>query len=673
MNSDTLEVVADCEVSELPCPPNIPRGSWFFYAGVVAGCALGVYEAVLLHTRPAYSIMERPDIGPLIFLAAPLVDILVLGLWGFGLACIAKFFGRERDGLLRVLSAAGLGLAGGLACGISLLRFDWDQNPSISRLAHVVVAGTLAVAAVCLIVLHLMDRRRPGFIRSQLAGSFSRLRWAALIIGVVLLGSIGSYQARGLVSGFGASSGVADAGAPPNIVLITIDTAAASHFSCYGYSRNTTPNIDRLARQGVRFENAISASSWTLPSFASMFTGLLPHQHGASGASPLSPRFPTIAAALKSKGYQTAGFNANFAYGQASQGIAQGFEVYEDGSESLSQNLHQTLAGRAFVKFVYLRLGMPDSPDRQGAEEVNQKVYRWFAHRERRPYFLLVNYFDVHYPYVSPPAFATRFGGLPGRAATEVDTELATPNRNKLTDAEQSSLVAAYDDTLAYADSQIGALMQVLQKSPDWANTIVIVTSDHGEAFGQHGHYGHGWNLNREVVHVPLIMLGRGIPVGLKLDRLVGSRRLYATILDLADGSSQGFAGLSPLQKVWSDKQGSSTAEPVIVSELEVPTLAAKLQNDYLSVTTPQWHLTRDAHGRTQLYDWVKDPEETTNLVDSPENSAVVDTLQQTLRDRITKSAGPWAGLSYLQPVGLGKASAVNSQIRDDLDSLPYK
>src|SRR5208283_5470128 len=104
---------------------------------------------------------------------------------------------------------------------------------------------------------------------------------------------------------------------------------------CYGYSRETTPNLDRLAKRGVQFDNAIAPSSWTLPSFASMFTGLYPHQHGADYSSPLPEGFRTVAMDLKSAGYQTAGFNANMAYGQASEGIARGFDRYEDGSETL--------------------------------------------------------------------------------------------------------------------------------------------------------------------------------------------------------------------------------------------------------------------------------------------------------------------------------------------------
>jgi arylsulfatase A-like enzyme len=464
-----------------------------------------------------------------------------------------------------------------------------------------------------------------------------------------------------------------DSAARPNIILITIDAAPANHFSCYGYSRKTTPNLDRLATGGVQFENAIAPSSWTLPSFASMFTGLLPHQHGADSRSPLPERFPTLAMALKSAGYQTVGFNANLAYGQTSQGIARGFDLYEDGSENLRQNFAQTMYGRAFVRFVYMPFVEPDWPERQSAEEINRKVLRWFPHRTPGPYFLFINYYDVHFPYFAPRPFAKRYGELPHEVAQQIDSDVHGVAPPAITPAEKAYLVAGFDNTLAYADSQIAVLMQFLAKTPDWSNTVVIITSDHGETLGEHGHFGHGWSLSSELVHVPLIILGPGVPAGLHVHDVVGTRRLYATILDLAQGGTTGSLRAASLQNYWSGKQDSISKATLVISEVNSPTLDPRRQNSYISLNTPQWHWILDAHGHSQLFDWVKDPQENADLAGSPEAGKVVEALERALHERLMASPRPWAGLSYLQPVGLGISPPASPRDRDLLDSLPYQ
>jgi arylsulfatase A-like enzyme len=353
--------------------------------------------------------------------------------------------------------------------------------------------------------------------------------------------------------------------------------------------------------------------------------------------------------------------------------MARGFDLYEDGSENLRQNFTQTFLGRAFVKYVYIRFARPDWPERQDAEEINRKVFRWFSRRTRRPYFLFINYFDVHSPYFAPQPFGKRFGELPDAIVRRMNSGIIGARFPAITPVEQASLVAGYDNTLAYADSQIEALMQFLAKSPDWSNTVLIITSDHGESFWEHGRFGHGWDLSRELVHVPLIILGPGIPAGLRVRGVVATRNLYATILGLAKGSATASLSPSSLQNYWSGKQDSTPGASAVVSEVNVPTPIPRLQNAYISLITPRWHWILDAHGHTQLFDWVKDPTEKADLAGSSEASAVVENLERALREHVMTSARPWAGLSYLQPIGLGSFPPVNPLDRDVLESLPYQ
>ncbi len=645
----------------------LPLCTGFTYGGILAGLVLGIYEAVLLHSTPR-SAVARPDVGLLIFLAAPLTDFLAFGILGLVLGYIAETTSSLRGWYVRWLCAAGLGSAGGFAFGVFFLRLRWDRAHRTPLLAFVIIAGSVAVSLFAGTVLRNWEHRRGAFSADAGVMWVRKLGMGAVAIGLVLIGCVAVYEVRGPEHFSDPRVHFSNTSVRPNIVLITLDTATADHFSCYGYSRQTTPNIDRLARRGVQFDNAVAPSSWTLPSFASIFTGLFPHQHGADSLSPLAERFQTIAKALKSAGYQTAGFNANPVFGQAGTGIAQGFDTYEDGTENLRQNFGGTLIGHAFDKLVYKRFIHPNWLERQDAEEINGKVIRWYSHRTRQPYLLFVNYFDVHSPYLAPSRFAHHFGELSDGMARRFEEVTSKTDRYPFTPAEQASLVAGYDNGLAYADSQIGILLETLAKSADWSNTVVIITADHGEAFGQHGLFAHGMNLWRELVHVPLIILGPGVPAGLRIHDVVATQRLYATILGLAEGSKRESPRPYSLQSVWSGVEDSKAVAGPAISELN----ALSTRNTYISVTTPRWHWILDAQGHTQLFDWVTDPQERSDLAGSPGSSAVEETLQRALREFVMTSARPWAGLSYLRPIGLGSAPSTFPRDRDLLDSLPY-
>lgn len=653
-------------------PPSLMRAA-FAYGGMLLGAVLGIYEAVLLHSGRHHTHLVRSNFGSLIFLAAPLTDVLVIGFVGLVLGFAAEKCSVAGESCAHWFCAAGLGLAGAYAWGVSFVWLWGDKTLSPSLLAFVAIAGGVSVFVLSASVLRKWGHHRAGFARGAGNAWIGGLRIGALAVGVVLAGLVALYEFRGSESVPDPPAQLTGAVGRPNIILITIDAAPADHFSCYGYSRQTTPNVDRLAKRGVRFENAIAPSSWTLPSFASMFTGLFPHQHGADFTSPLPERLPTLAIALKSMGYQTVGFNANLEYGQASVGIARGFDLYDDGSGDLWQNFTQTLFGRTFGKYVYPRFAHPNWPERQNAEEINRKVFHWFRHRTRQPYFLFVNYFDVHFPYFAPGPFPRLFGELPDGVVRRMNGGTSGSGRSALTPVEHASLVAGFDNTLAYTDSQIEALLQVLEKSQDWSNTVVIITSDHGESFGEHDHFGHGWNLSREVVHVPLIILGPGIPAGLCVRSVVGTRKLYGTILGLAGVSTKGSADDPSLQHHWAGRQDSVPGRGAVISELDTRILNSRMQNAYASVTTRQWQWIMDAQGHAQLFDWVKDPQETTDLAGSPQVSGVMKNLEQAFREHVMKSSGPWAGISYLLPMGGGSPQPLEPEQHELLESLPYQ
>jgi arylsulfatase A-like enzyme len=438
----------------------------------------------------------------------------------------------------------------------------------------------------------------------------------------------------------------------PNIVMIALDTARADHFSAYGYAKPTTSNLDRLAKQGVLFETAIAPSSWTLPSFAAVLTGRLPYQNPTRWETPLAKGSSTLASILSSRGYQTIGFNANGAYGTARAGLAQGFELYDDNDGTLRSDLERLDFVKAFWWFAYYPFIQPQDLARRDARTLNQAVVRWFLHRSSQPFLLLINYIDAHEPYTAISEVGNQFGDarttLSERIRAEVDGAQMGIDA-PMSRAEQTALIAGYDSGLAYADRQIGHLLQLLETSPGWSNTYIIIFGDHGQAFGSHRHYGHGWGLNWELLHVPLIVSGPGIPPGRRVRDLVGLQQLFATVLDLS-GGGVAASEINSLRCSWTLPPAQCDSAPMVISELEAR--EADTNGPSISVVTPEWHFIRDAIGDRQLYNLTSDPGEAVNLAASPEYQTELATLQTRLFERVKTSSLPWLGEDYLWALG---------------------
>ena len=500
---------------------------------------MGICEGafVLLHQRHLRLI--EPAAGSVILLLAPCIDALGYGFLGGILGSAAAFCHRKLPGRTSWFVALGLAIAG--AHLTYLPAHEWIE---VSKYPHWVRAGIallggLIVAITVLECWPTIVSRCTAFHGRWWLLSRSLFRKCAVFTGMVFVGVV---TARMIMTAPEARSHAQPhgmGGNRPNIVMIALDTARADHISAYGYTKPTTPNLDRLANQGVLFETAIAPASWTLPSFAAVLTGLLPFQNATALETPLAKGSSTLASILSSRGYQTVGFNANASYGTARAGLAQGFELYDDDDRTLRSDLASIDFVKVFWWLVYYPFIRPQNLPRRDARTLNQAVFRWFRNRSSKPFFLLVNYVDVHEPYTMIPEVGNRFGNaqttLSQRIRSEVDG-LTWGIEVPRSPAEQATLIAGYDSGLAFADSQIGNLLQLLKSSPEWSNTYIIIFGDHGQAFGTHRHYGHGWGLNWELLHVPLIIAGPGIPQGQRVRDLVGIQQLFATALDLSAG-----------------------------------------------------------------------------------------------------------------------------------------
>ncbi len=271
--------------------------------------------------------------------------------------------------------------------------------------------------------------------------------------------------------------------ARPNVLLVSLDTLRPDHLGCYGYGKPTSPNLDRFAKQCVVFKNCRAQAPWTLPSHMSLFTSMLPTSNGVDSLNKvLAPEIPTLAQLLRDEGYRTAALVNN---GQMRRhwGFARGFDTWREFEAD-------TPAGNC--------------------ENITREALAWLKARDgAAPFFLFLHYYDTHDPYEAPEPYRRRLGTtLTGAKARQLCFRYRTPQRNLTDRALLADLVAAYDAEIAWLDDELGKL---LAAAP--ADTLVVIFSDHGEAFEEHGWTLHGATLYDEEVRVPLLVrLPAGVP-----------------------------------------------------------------------------------------------------------------------------------------------------------------
>ncbi len=338
------------------------------------------------------------------------------------------------------------------------------------------------------------------------------------------------------------------------IVLVSLDTLRAASVGAYGCRRATTPTIDRLASEGALVRSAVAPVPFTPPSHMSMLTGLEPCVHGVKGwHEALPPDRPTLAEALRAAGYETAAFTED-AYLVAASGFDRGFDTYVE-------NRSEESASPGF------------------AAETFAQARAWLAAHAGRPAFLFVHTYQVHEPYTPPPAYTKLF--------TDGDQG----------DENQQALVS-YEREVRYTDDLLGDFLKAVDPQ-----AIVVVTSDHGEGFGEHFWTGHGFDLHDEALLVPLVVRATGlVPAGRVVEEQVGLVDLTPTLLELAgapvlaDFQGQSFAGLL------TGRGGHFVERPIVSTDL----VGGE------SVRTRQRKLITTIQG-TMLYDLATDPREATN------------------------------------------------------------
>jgi arylsulfatase A-like enzyme len=294
--------------------------------------------------------------------------------------------------------------------------------------------------------------------------------------------------------------------APRGVLLVALDTLRADHLGLYGYGRDTSPEIDRFARGAVVFQRALSSSPNTPPAMASLLTSLYPGRHGFTGNGDRLPsELPTLAEAMAAHGHRTGAF-VDGGYLRERFGLGRGFEVYDDAAGGIAR--------------------------------IWPRARAWLEAEDDRPFFLFLHCYDIHAPYAPPPPFRGMFHERPYTGdfvPTLANLDAVFRGERSLDDEAMAHIRARYDEGIRYTDDRLGAILRELEAGGVLSDTLVVITSDHGEEFGEHGSVLHWQLYHGPNLRVPLVvrMPGARDAEPRRVERTVQLIDLAPTILDL--------------------------------------------------------------------------------------------------------------------------------------------
>lgn len=395
---------------------------------------------------------------------------------------------------------------------------------------------------------------------------------------------------------------VAPAGAP-NVLLVSIDTLRPDHLGSYGYARPTSPNLDALAAAGARFTTVVSPTSWTLPAHMTLLTGLPPEVHGVeSDGLRLDAGTMTLAEVLRAHGYVTAGIVSG-PYLDAGYGFARGFDHYDDWSA--------------------VRISRPASHQAHTSPAVVAAAESWLDGRTgdaaHRPFFLFVHFWDVHYDFNPPPPYDRMFDPDYTGTVTGLDFETGEAVHAGMPARDLAHVVALYDGEIRYTDAYVGRLIDDLRARGVLDDTLVVVTSDHGEEFFEHGRKGHRNALYDESIRVPLLIRRpKLVAAGTVVDRQVRLIDVPATILALTDTPVPPAFGLPPSLAPYAGQSLAPFLTSAPPAEPALPAFADLQPHAMSAVRHPETKLIESpfATPKQELFDLATDPSEQTNVAD---------------------------------------------------------
>ena len=592
----------DSAFADAPWTTYVMLGVWL---GIAQGLAESLYRAL---SEPEPLWRHALWLAPAIYAAG-------FALIGGAAACLPARR-RLRLALVTMLGAGSLGwlllavpqihafaallLAAGIASQLVRLLDVWRAFERLLRPARWCLASALVVAVAWILTLEVLDARHASQARS-----------------------VPPPNAR-------------------NVLLIVLDTVRAGSLSYLDYSRQTTPVLDKWSAGAIVFESAMAPAPWTLPSHASMFTGRWAHELSAGWTRPLDGTFPTLAEVLRTRGYLTGGFVANYSFATRATGLARGFDRYEDFSISPAEAALSTSLGSALLTRSSIRnaLQYHELVNRKNASSVSADFLDWLDQTDGRPFFGFLNFFDAHEPYEPPPADAHRFSRGPRIHRGEFihhRNYAGHVNWWGLSEEQVAQEQDLYEATIASIDRALGQLLEALDRRGVLRQTVVIVTSDHGEHFGEHGLFNHGNSLYLPQLHVPLWILLPERTAG-RVRESVSLRDLPNTVLELADvGGPSPFPGRS-LARFWAGHRHPVADEGPMYFSLHPPPWAdvqpiPAARGPMRAIIEDPYHYILNGDGVEELYDYRTDPREARNLVGTSRAAALLPRFRALLSD----------------------------------------
>ncbi len=535
----------------------------------------------------------------------------------------------------RALAAAQWGFAIGACGGLVEAALALPAiGPVVDRLATMVAtvaADAAAVSPLAAVVGLIAPLPNLG---SNSGSVFSR---------PAMLLTLAALAAGSTIAASGASFRGPNPSGRPNILVISIDTLRADHLSAYGYPRKTSPNLDALAREGVLFVDATSHSTWTLPAHVSMLTGLDPAAHGVLARNHrIQPYHHTLTERLRAAGYATSAWVGTRDWGFV--GSVYGFDA---GFDRFIHFPHprRFRSARLLRAFDERWLRHVEGGVGNARDEVTN-VINWVAVERDEPFFAFVHFYDVHskeetLPYEAPPPFREMFceGDVDavdlcddGVCATDRLLEIARGWKKPLDSEEVEWVRCLYDGGIAFVDHEVGRLLDAIRDFGILDDTIVVVTSDHGEAFFEHDYPLHS-SLHHEITRIPLIIRAKGGIAGKRANGVVRQSDLLPTVLDLAgipiEGEVQGQS-LVPLLTDWN----ATSSEDALAFDDGFGGVLLRSGSKTLIQHAPARRL--EGHAVREYYDLAVDPKQRANR--ERREGGTVASLQLRMADLMRES-----------------------------------
>ncbi|MBN1224498.1 MAG: sulfatase-like hydrolase/transferase [Candidatus Aminicenantes bacterium] len=612
--------------------PTTKRSLFHLIPGLCAGFSIGF---LLAYLESVYLIFK---VGPFLvdfpfLLKAILIYCSVGAVLGFFVSGVlyVVFFRKKTHPKGRIFAFYfAVFLGGGIFTEIffylmDIIPYGGAHKGSFETLFRVflgLIVSFLSAAFVYIILKKLLSR-------SHSVSRLQRMRFfkvllipASLFLLFALFLQIASGSEKRLIQSKKPGSGKDF----PNIILIVIDALRADHLSCYGYPLPTSPNIDALAEQGILFQSSFAASNWSVPTHASLFTGLYPSSHGAySILSVLREDIPALPEILSQNGYHSISICNNPLLGEG-YGLDRGFDLVL-GFENEDK-----------VSLTLVRLWQKFMTEDSLADDILDFTEKWVdhCHELKVPHLVFVNLLDVHSPYSPKEPYFSEFiesldldkVNLPLMqkfANNEIRTREELPVLlSKFTESDLAYLHRLYDSNIRYVDEQIGNLIRALKKADQLENTLIVITADHGEYLGEHGSIGHVISkLYNPGLKIPLILwLPEKLEPGIE-KRYMSQIDVFPTILSIL-----GLSRLIPKNIQGRDLLSDGEAADVIAEFWD------DANNAFLrTIISEGTKLIVGRKGGLEMYDIINDPGENTDLFnkDSEKAKTLYETLNRTI------------------------------------------